>query len=71
MYVPTRYGPPNIDMFHKRQVGFFGRVILVRYGIARRPGIYIHVRRNNHDWINHIKRINIIGWYPPYVVSEK
>ena len=54
MYVPTRYGPLNIDMFHKRQVGFFGRVTLVRYGIAIRPGIYIHVRRNNHDWINHI-----------------
>ena len=52
MYVPTRYGPLNIDMFHKW--GFSEEFTLVRYGIARRPGIYIHVRRNNHDWINHI-----------------
>ena len=52
MYVPTRYGPPNIDVFHKRQVGLSGRVILVCNGIARRPGIYIHVRGDNHNWIN-------------------
>ena len=54
MYVPTRYGPPNIDVFHKRQVGLSERVILVCNGIARRPGIYIHVRGDNHNWINHM-----------------